>query len=231
MRNWDTPGSTVLRFGLSRGPGNTHANMDDSYLRRDSLGVSRKWIVGRQGCNASFKCSLEASVCQLLCHRHCISIFRNRRRCNIASAFLSTMVHRAVAPATPPCLVPAAGLNVSAHNCRFSESCLTLLCFMQQEQSYRFPALCSRDIKRYAFRPRPRTGRNVQLQIRNSLAYAQGFRQIDRRSRISLLTNVTDRAAHTHAKRWHAENKTSINSVSLVLNLLGVVSLFGMQAL
>lgn len=32
-------------------------------------------------------------------------------------------------------------------------------------------------------------------------------------------------------KRRRAENKTSTNSVSLVLNLLGVVSLFGMQAL
>lgn len=74
MRNWDTPGSMVLRFGLSRGPSNMHANTL-LYLHKDSLGVSRKWIVGRQGYNASFKCSLEASVFQLLCHHHCVSTF------------------------------------------------------------------------------------------------------------------------------------------------------------
>lgn len=80
MRNWDTPGSTDLRFGLSRGPSNMHANTL-LYLCTDRLGVSRKWIVGRQGRKASLECSLEASVFQLLCHHQCTSTlfpFRNR---------------------------------------------------------------------------------------------------------------------------------------------------------
>lgn len=170
------------------------------------------------------------------------------RSCSVACAPLATME-------SPACLAPAAGPKVILPNCcichandSFSAELLNL-----PLSSFLFPSPadrrkaawprtalpCSRNncilFPRRAdgtpFRPAASDGeKRLGLQFRAGVS-AGGFRRSGRQAGFRAGSSVTGHAARAHAKRWRAENKTSINSVSLVLNLLGVVGVFGMQAL